>query len=130
MYEFESRLGDFYKERITMIQKRTKNDIPEVLELKDDATRKSIFENGLRSYSVSGYSIETKNDFDAVITKQNRTNHLLHACITFVGGALTCGVLCFWLIPWLIISIANKNPERYGFWVDEYGKMQLNKLKS
>ena len=50
-----------------MIQKRSKNETPEVLELKDDATRKSIFENGLRNYSFSGYSIETKNDFDAVI---------------------------------------------------------------
>ena len=66
-----------------MIQKRSKNETPEVLELKDDATRKTILENGLRSYSVSGYSIETKNDFDAVITKQNRTNHILHFLLLF-----------------------------------------------
>jgi hypothetical protein len=113
-----------------MIQKRSKNEVPEVLEFKDDATRKSVFENGLRSYSVSGYSIETKNDFDAVITKQNRTNHILHACITFIAGPATCGVLCFWIFPWIYLTIVNKNPERHGFWVDEYGKMHLNKLKS
>jgi hypothetical protein len=106
-----------------MIQKRSKNETPEVLELKDDATRKTILENGLRSYSVSGYSIETKNDFDAVITKQNRTNHILH----FLLLAPTCG---FWVFPWIYLTIVNKNPERHGFWVDEYGKMNLNKLKS
>ena len=55
-----------------MIQKKNRNEEPEILELKDDTTRKSIFENGLRSYSVSGYTIETKNEFDAIITKQNR----------------------------------------------------------
>ena len=113
-----------------MIQKRSRDDAPEILELKDDATRKSILENGLRNYYASGYSIETKSDFDAVITKQNRTNHLLHACIFLIGGALTCGVLFLWIIPWLIISIVNKNPERHGFWVDEYGRMYLKKLKS
>jgi len=106
-----------------MIQKRYKNEVPEVLELKDDTIRKSIFENGLRSYSVSGYTIETKNDFDAVITKQNRTNHILH----FLLLAPTCG---FWVFPWIYLTIVNKNPERHGFWVDEYGKMNLNKLKS
>ena len=113
-----------------MIQKKNRNETPEVLELKDDATRKSIFENGLRNYSFSGYSIETKNDFDAVIIRHNRTNHLVHACITFIAGPATCGVLCFWLIPWIIISIINKDPERHAFWVDEYGKMHLKSLKS
>jgi len=106
-----------------MIQKRSKNETPEVLELKDDVTRKTILENGLRSYAVSGYSIETKNDFDAVITKQNRTNHILH----FLLLAPTCG---FWVFPWIYLTIVNKNPERHGFSVDEYGKMNLNKLKS
>ena len=106
-----------------MIQKKNRNEEPEILELKDDTTRKSIFENGLRSYSVSGYMIETKNDFDAVITKQNRINHVLH----FFLLAPTCG---FWVIPWIYLTIVNKNPERHGFWVDEYGKMNLNKLKS
>jgi hypothetical protein len=113
-----------------MIQKKNRNEEPEILELKDDSTRKLIFENGLRSYSVSGYTIETKNDFDAVITKQNRTNHILHACITFIAGPATCGLLCFWIFPWIYLTIVNKNPERHGFWVDEYGKMKLNKLKS
>ena len=113
-----------------MVQKKNRNEEPEILELKDYETRKLIFENGLRSYSVSGYTIETKNDFDAVITKQNRTNHLLHACITFIGGLITCGVLFLWGIVWIILSIVNKNPERHGFWVDEYGKMHLKKLKS
>jgi hypothetical protein len=113
-----------------MIQKRNRNEEPEILEIKDDVSRKSIFENGLRSYSVSGYMIETKNDFDAVITKQNRTNHLLHACVTFIGGALTCGVLLLWIIPWVIMSIVNKNPERHAVWVDEYGKIQIKNLKS
>ena len=113
-----------------MIQKKNRNEEPEILELKDDETRKLIFENGLRNYSYSGYSIETKNDFDAVIIRHNRTNHLVHACITFIGGAITCGVLCLWLIPWIIISIVNKDPERYAFWVDNYGKMHLKSLKS
>ena len=113
-----------------MIQKRSKYEVPEVLEFKDDATRKLVFENGLRNYSYSGYSIETKNDFDAVIIRHNRTNHLVHACITFIGGAITCGVWCLWLIPWIIISIVNKDPERHAFWVDEYGKMHLKSLKS
>jgi predicted histidine transporter YuiF (NhaC family) len=113
-----------------MIQKRNRDEQPVILEFKEDSVRKSLFENGLRSYAVSGYIIESKNDFDAIITKQNRTNHLLHACITFIGGALTCGVLCFWIIPWLIISIINKNPERHAFWVDEYGRMQIKKLHS
>ena len=106
-----------------MIQKRNRNAEPEILELKDDAIRKSIFENNLRSYSVSGYIIETKNDFDAVITKQNRTNHILH----FILLAPTCGL---WIFPWIYLTIVNKNPERRAVWVDEYGKMQIKILKS
>ena len=106
-----------------MIQKRSKNKTPEVLELKDDSTRKLIFEDGLRDFSVFGYTIETKNDFDAVITKHHRTNHILH----FILLAPTCG---FWIFPWIYLTIVNKNPERRGFWVDKYGRMQVRLLKS
>ena len=107
-----------------MIQKR--NNEPPItveLELKDDTTRKSILDNGLRSYAVSGYATEIKNDFDAIITKQNRTNHILH----FILLGPTCG---FWIIPWIYLTIVNKNPERHAFWVDEYGRTQIKKLKS
>ena len=108
-----------------MIQKRNRNEVPLTVELvlKDDASRKSILDNGLRSYAVSGYMIETKNDFDAVITKQNRTNHILH----FLLLAPTCG---FWVIPWIYLTIVNKNPERHAYWVDEYGRSEIKKLKS
>jgi hypothetical protein len=106
-----------------MIQKRNRDEQPEVLEFKEDSVRKSILDNGLRSYAVSGYMVETKNDFDAIITKQNRINHVLH----FFLLAPTCG---FWIIPWIYLTIVNKNPERHAFWVDEYGRMQIKKLNS
>ena len=48
----------------------------------DDATRLQILDHKVRYYFAQGYQLESQSEFDAVIYKVNKANHVLHGIIT------------------------------------------------
>lgn len=88
-----------------------------------DAKRRQILDHNIREYFVQGYQLETRGEFDAVIFKVNKANHVLHGLITL----FTCLI---WGIVWIIVAACTKAPERHSIWVDEYGESHIRRLKS
>jgi hypothetical protein len=101
-----------------MIQKKNHNKESKILELKDDAKRKSEFEICLIGLTKLGFTVEAKNDFDAILSKKHTTNHILHFILVFP----TFGI---WIIPWIILTLINKKTDRRIFLIDSYGKIHL-----
>lgn len=67
-------------------------------------------------FNVSrGARVESQTPYQAVLVFGNRTNHVLHAIITF----FTCGI---WGFVWLILGVTNKEQRRV-LSVDEYGQI-------
>lgn len=89
----------------------------------DDAKRRQILDHNVRDYFAQGYQLETRSEFDAVIYKVNKANHVLHGIITL----FTC---LTWGIVWIVVAACTKNPERHSIWVDEYGVSHIRRIKS
>ena len=85
-----------------------------------DAERKELldWEVGLRV--LEGYRVESQTDFQAMLVKGRRINHLLHFLIT----VFTFGL---WLIVWLLL-IAFGGERRELVRVDEQGILQSRGL--
>jgi hypothetical protein len=67
-----------------------------------------------------GARIESQGDFEAVLVKGNRPNHILHLILSL----LTAGL---WLIVWVLLA-AFGGEERVLFTVDEYGNVHAQEL--
>ena len=53
--------------------------------------------------SADGYTILSKTESSAILSKKKKVNHILHFILTILTG--------FWLIVW-ILMIVNKKEER------------------
>jgi hypothetical protein len=82
--------------------------------------RKEALSRVIRTQVVQGARIESQNDYDAVLVKGHRVNHLLH----FVIGLITFGV---WWLAWIVIAIVG-GEKRFLASVDEYGETLLQRL--
>jgi hypothetical protein len=75
--------------------------------------RKALLANTLQGQVAGGARIESQGDFQAVVVKGHRTNHLLH----FFVGVFTLGL---WWIVWFFIAVFG-GEKRHMITVDELG---------
>ena len=64
--------------------------------------------------------MESQSDYNAIVVKGSRPNHILHLILSIV----TFGI---WLIVWLIVALVLKE-KRYLLTVDAYGNTTTRKL--
>jgi hypothetical protein len=87
---------------------------------KSDAERKALLANTLQGQVASGARIESQGDFQAVVVKGHRVNHLLH----FLIGLLTLGL---WWLVWIVIAITG-GEKRQMITVDQFGNVFVQKV--
>ena len=62
---------------------------------------------------ANGWKLEVETEFEAVLSRGKRVNHILHLLLTL----LTLG---FWIIPWVFMA-AGSGEKRETISVDECG---------
>ena len=84
--------------------------------------RKELLAAALARAARSGWRIETQGEFQVVVVKGRRVNHVLHLLIAL----FTVGL---WVLVWLIIAITG-GEERYLIQVDAFGRIIRTKVGS
>ncbi|HKH65347.1 MAG TPA: hypothetical protein VKA35_07780 [Solirubrobacterales bacterium] len=87
---------------------------------KIEAERKALLANTLQGQVANGARIESQGDFQAVVVRGHRVNHLLH----FLIGFLTLG---FWWLVWIVIAITG-GEKRQMISVDQFGNVFVQKV--
>jgi hypothetical protein len=87
---------------------------------KTDAERKALLANTLQGQVANGARIESQGDFQAVVVRGHRVNHLLH----FLIGLITLGV---WWLVWIVIAITG-GEKRQMITVDQFGNVFVQKV--
>ena len=68
----------------------------------------------------SGYRIESRSDFDAVLVRGKPVNHVLHLLLTI----FTLGL---WIFVWIVLAIIG-GEKREMVSVDEFGRSSIQQL--
>lgn len=76
--------------------------------------RKAKLDALIVDWTRGGWKLETRSDYQAVISKGHRPNHILHLLLTI----FTLGL---WAIVWIIVSITSRE-KRKTLAVDENGR--------
>ena len=76
--------------------------------------RRAILDRRIQEQVLRGYRIESRSDFQAVVVKGHRPNHVLHLILS----VLTAGL---WLFVWLGV-VAFGGEKRLLVTVDEFGR--------
>jgi hypothetical protein len=87
---------------------------------KTDSERKALLANTLQGQVASGARIESQGEFQAVVVKGHRVNHLLHFFIGFITFFL-------WWIVWLVLAIVG-GEKRQLINVDQFGNVFVQKV--
>lgn len=87
---------------------------------KTAAERKALLANTLQGQVASGARIESQSDFQAVVVRGHRVNHLLHFLIGFI-------TLFLWWIVWLVLAITG-GEKRQMITVDQFGNVFVQKV--
>jgi hypothetical protein len=87
---------------------------------KTDAERKALLANTLQGQVANGARIESQGDFQAVVVRGHRVNHLLH----FLIGLITLGI---WWLVWIVIAITG-GEKRQMITVDQFGNVFVQKV--
>jgi hypothetical protein len=87
---------------------------------KSEIERKALLANTLQGQVASGARIESQGDFQAVVVRGHRVNHLLH----FFIGVFTLGL---WWIVWFFIAIFG-GEKRQMINVDQFGNVYVQKV--
>lgn len=82
--------------------------------------RKALLDQTIQRYGAEGWRIESRSDFQAVIAKGNRVNHVLH----FLIGVIT---LAIWWIVWICLAIFG-GIKRRMITIDEFGQVIEQKV--
>ncbi len=82
--------------------------------------RKAMLANTLQGQVASGGRIESQGDFQAVVVRGHRPNHLLH----FFIGVFTLGL---WWIAWFFIAIFG-GEKRQMISVNEFANVFVQKV--
>lgn len=75
--------------------------------------RKELLATAVAAQVRGGWGVESQTEFQAVLVKGHRPNHLLHLILTI----LTLGL---WLIVWVAVTLAGGEKHRVVS-VDPYG---------
>lgn len=81
----------------------------------NDQERKTSLARHVADASRSGWRVESQSDYQAVIVKGKRPNHILHLLLTI----FTLGL---WAIVWIVLAIAS-HERRKVLSVDESGNV-------
>ena len=81
-----------------------------------DAQRREVLDAQVSKAISRGYRVESRSDFQAVVVKGQRPNHVLHLILSLV----TLGI---WLIVWLLVAIFA-GEKRKVIRVDESGVVE------
>jgi len=87
---------------------------------KSSDERKVLLANTLQGQVASGARIESQGDFQAVVIRGHRPNHLLH----FLIGIFTLGL---WWIVWFFIALFG-GEKRQMINVDQFGNVFVQKV--
>ncbi len=87
---------------------------------KTDSERKALLANTLQGQVANGARIESQGDFQAVVVRGHRVNHLLH----FFIGLITLGI---WWLVWIVIAITG-GEKRQMITVDQFGNVFVQKV--
>ncbi|HSS41279.1 MAG TPA: hypothetical protein VLK37_01870 [Solirubrobacterales bacterium] len=87
---------------------------------KTDAERKGLLANTLQGQVANGARIESQGDFQAVVVRGHRVNHLLH----FLIGIFTLGL---WWLVWIVLAITG-GEKRQMISVDQFGNVFVQKV--
>jgi hypothetical protein len=87
---------------------------------KSAGERKALLANTLQGQVAGGARIESQGDFQAVVVRGHRVNHLLH----FFIGLFTLGL---WWIVWFFIAIFG-GEKRQMINVDQFGNVFVQKV--
>lgn len=79
--------------------------------------RKAVLAQAVSNQVRAGWGVQSQTDFQAVLVKGHRPNHLLHLILTL----LTLGL---WAIVWAIVTLAGGEKHRV-VQVDEYGHVNV-----
>lgn len=79
--------------------------------------RRSALAQRLAFLGREGWRVESQSDFQAVVTKTSRPNHVLH----FVLTILTAGL---WLPVWIVLALKKKKQGRMVLTVNEAGEVR------
>lgn len=82
--------------------------------------RKALLANALQGQVASGGRIESQGEFQAVVVRGHRPNHLLH----FLIGVFTLGL---WWIVWFFIAIFG-GEKRQMVSVDDFGNVLVQRV--
>lgn len=82
--------------------------------------RKALLANALTGQVASGGRIESQGEFQAVVVRGHRPNHLLH----FFIGVFTFGL---WWIVWFFIAVFG-GEKRQMVSVDDFGNVLVQKV--
>ncbi len=75
--------------------------------------RKALLAQAIANWVRGGWHVESQTDYQAVMVKGHRPNHILHLILTIV----TLGI---WAIVWILVTILG-GEKRAVVSVDEYG---------
>lgn len=91
-----------------------------------DEMRRQYLSIAVNNELSRGARVESQTEYGAIVVYGKPCNHVLHAIITLLGGALTCGILLVWGIVWIVMAFQKE--ERVAIRVDEYGYTQRQRL--
>lgn len=78
--------------------------------------RRSYLASEVAAHVRQGYRVESQTDYQAIVVKGRRANHLLH----FILGLFTLGL--WWLFVWLPVGLFGGERRRV-ITVDTYGNV-------
>lgn len=90
-----------------------------VTQRKPAEERKALLARAVSNEVRRGYRVESQTDFQAVLVKGNRPNHLLHLLLS----VFTLGV---WLLVWLLVVLLG-GEKRQVVEVDEFGNTNFQR---
>ena len=93
---------------------------PEEITRKSPDERKEALARAIHTQVVQGARVESQGDYQAVLARGHRPNHLLHLVLTIV-------TLGLWVFVWLGV-IAFGGEKRTSTSVDEWGNTNIQNL--
>jgi Ca2+/Na+ antiporter len=82
---------------------------------KSPEERKAFLAQAVTSWIRQGWRVESQSDYQAVLVKGHRPNHILHLLLSI----FTLGL---WLVVWIIVALAGGEKRRV-INVDQYGNI-------
>lgn len=87
---------------------------------KSSDERKEALARAIHGQVAQGARVESQSDYQAVLVKGHRPNHVLHLILTLV----TLGV---WGIVWIAVALLG-GEKRMSVGVDEWGNTNIQRL--